>query len=341
MEYKNGMLLMNSYLKSNCLKNVDLFIGKDFQSHLINFNYSEIPVCSTFSNDAEYVIGSHINNESIIWNIKKATKSQIIQIPKFYYNNIERCFIDNPVFVSKNYCLPNDMIAVSYSFGTIVYSMYDYGSSVPLTPEDVLIFEDLMEPWERIDSSEDETYGLCSFEKGYIDQIVFICLTCYEEKNVIAGICSQCSEFCHVDHDIYNIGRKSKFKCDCCVKFKCELNDSKIQQNEENRYNHNFKNEWCYCGQLEERPMYQCENCEDWFHGKCIGTYEVNPLHTNLIKVNDQFDFLCEICLNEKFKILEQCKIEFNLIRSKSWIDSLQRKIFTIGLERTNLIFSL
>jgi hypothetical protein len=274
MEYKNGMLLMNTFTECNCLKNVDFFIGRDFKDSLTNFKNSKMTYYSTFSNDGDYVIGSGEDNEVILWNVDKASISQTIRIPNEFIDGNE--FLSDSLFISRPYYLPNDMIAVSYSIGTIIYSLHDYGPSIPLTSEDELIDESI-EPWERIESSEDETYGLCSFEKGYIDQIVFICLTCYQQNNVIAGICAQCSEFCHADHDIYNIGKKSKFKCDCCTKFKCELNDSLNQQNEENKYNHNFKNEWCYCDQHEERPMYQCENCEDWFHGKCIGTNEVNP----------------------------------------------------------------
>eukprot|EP01080_Neovahlkampfia_damariscottae_P001080 gene1080-10599_t len=309
LEYKNGLMLLNTTHTPILLSNVDYFNGnvdnlksyknqKIFKGTTNQFNLKN----ASFSNDLNYIVSGSDNGEIFIWNTNDASISQKIEIPSMLesFNRSSDILTYSPTIgVFSSYFLENSMIGVSYTCGTFIYSLKEY-PMIPLTMEDEEFTE--FEPWEMNENELD--HGICSCEKGYIDQIVFICLTCFYEKNIIAGICSQCEKYCHVNHEKYNIGKKSKFKCDCgtkkyqSVQIECEINDQNRneEENEMNKYNQNFKNEWCYCSQKEERPMYQCEECEDWFHGKCIGT----------IDANENFDFICEICLKEKYDFLKK-----------------------------------
>ncbi|XP_071730676.1 uncharacterized protein [Rutidosis leptorrhynchoides] len=116
----------------------------------------------------------------------------------------------------------------------------------------------------------------CTYVKGYMKrQAIFSCLTCTPDGN--AGVCTACSLSCHDGHEIIELWTKRKFKCDCGnSKFGetyCKLLPSKDIENEENKYNHNFKGKYCTCGRLypdpdveEQVEMIQCCICEDWFH---------------------------------------------------------------------------
>ncbi|KAF0978563.1 hypothetical protein FDP41_002383 [Naegleria fowleri] len=162
-----------------------------------------------------------------------------------------------------------------------------------------------MEEWQH-NSIQSET-KVCSYSLGYATQIVYICLTCYRNRNrynysnneIYHGVCEECSKHCHRGHELYNIGEKRNFKCDCgnsqCGNVECLCSTSqKSPINELNQYNHNFKNEWCYCGREEANPMYQCYNCYDWFHGNCIFTREYDS-ENNLI---EDYSYVCENCWN-------------------------------------------
>jgi len=59
------------------------------------------------------------------------------------------------------------------------------------------------------------------------------------------------------------------------LEFKCSLQQEKAPLNEENKYDHNFENKFCYCDEdynpeVDTRDMYKCIICEDWFHSTCI-----------------------------------------------------------------------
>lgn len=78
-------------------------------------------------------------------------------------------------------------------------------------------------------------------------------------------------------------------------RFACSLQRERDDTNAGNAYNHNFKDQWCYCDGLEALPMVQCLGCKDWYHqvGGCI--------HTHYNFDRDDFaeeDFLCQTCLD-------------------------------------------
>jgi hypothetical protein len=151
-------------------------------------------------------------------------------------------------------------------------------------------------------------YAVCTFNRGYVEQTVFICLTCLQNTGIRAGICRECANFCHErqGHEVYNIGIKKDFRCDCGLSVKypnvpCSLQTTKIGTNENNKYNHNFEDQWCYCHRREELPMYQCIDCMDWFHGSCLG-----------IEYNEEFseEYVCEDCIRENYPYLEKYPTE-------------------------------
>ncbi|KAI8997875.1 hypothetical protein BDB01DRAFT_772728 [Pilobolus umbonatus] len=138
----------------------------------------------------------------------------------------------------------------------------------------------------------------CSFHLGYIRQPLYACKTCQENSGEVAGMCYSCSISCHSSHDLFELFPKRHFRCDCGIKGKfsdhpCSLMipaKKIINENAQNKYNHNFKGYYCRCNQLydpdkEEDPMYQCLGCEDWFHERCIG------IMPDIIA-----DFECYIC---------------------------------------------
>ena len=58
----------------------------------------------------------------------------------------------------------------------------------------------------------------CSYNKGYVTQMVSICLTCNEDSknSKQAGICPGCAVNCHHEsHEIIEIGYRRGFRCDC------------------------------------------------------------------------------------------------------------------------------
>jgi hypothetical protein len=55
----------------------------------------------------------------------------------------------------------------------------------------------------------------CTYKKGYIEQELVFCVTCYNEKKIASGICIGCSYTCHAEHEVLNLGFKKNFKCDC------------------------------------------------------------------------------------------------------------------------------
>jgi len=62
---------------------------------------------------------------------------------------------------------------------------------------------------------KDEQVKKCTYEKGYITQEIYICITCTMEKNSITGMCVGCSYKCHENHDVRNLHFKRNFRCDC------------------------------------------------------------------------------------------------------------------------------
>eukprot|EP00741_Cyanophora_paradoxa_P007391 tig00001127_g7150.t1 len=127
----------------------------------------------------------------------------------------------------------------------------------------------------------------CAYGRGYVEQIVYTCLTCRaamggssEDPRVHAGICRQCAAFCHPNHQVECLGRRGAFRCDCgnskmprMARPLCKLAPQKDETNPQNRYGHNFDLKYCICDGAEdpEGAMVQCNRCWDWFHFACIG----------------------------------------------------------------------
>lgn len=62
---------------------------------------------------------------------------------------------------------------------------------------------------------KDEQVKKCTYEKGYITQEIYVCLTCAKEKNTITGMCVGCAYKCHENHEVENLHFKRNFRCDC------------------------------------------------------------------------------------------------------------------------------
>jgi len=129
--------------------------------------------------------------------------------------------------------------------------------------------------------NSDTTLLKCSFSLGYVNQAVYVCMTCLE--NGTAGqnhsICSSCANVCHEGHECVYWGIRRATRCDCCtsrciptpsrraelltnqdaaatvLKARCKfLADETthvapslpLPPNEENIYPP-FPNEWCAC----------------------------------------------------------------------------------------------
>ncbi|CAI2386615.1 unnamed protein product [Moneuplotes crassus] len=163
----------------------------------------------------------------------------------------------------------------------------------------------------------------CSYEKGYINQELFACETCYKKKEdeevnepnkygrsvEPAGICLSCLIACHQDHEVYEIWRKNNFRCDCGnAKFnsECRLNPDKDPLNSENSYDHNFYGRYCHCDEKDngEDDLYQCTYCEDWFHPKCLKPDFTVKLASSDKKEKANWRIICRNCCKklENFK---------------------------------------
>ncbi|KAJ1968678.1 hypothetical protein IWQ62_001101 [Dispira parvispora] len=123
----------------------------------------------------------------------------------------------------------------------------------------------------------------------------------------VAGFCYSCSIACHADHEVIELFNKRHFRCDCgttrlnggC----CQLEPNKGQvTNEENQYNHNFLARYCWCDtvyepDVEERTMFQCAVCQDWFHDTCVG----------MLPENDDFEeYVCPECVEQYPKVFKR-----------------------------------
>ncbi|KAL9652240.1 hypothetical protein ABK040_011900 [Willaertia magna] len=192
----------------------------------------------------------------------------------------------------------------------------------PDKEDDDLMIDDIveveLEDWQRnsIYETNQLTQNDCSYSLGNVDQVVYICLTCLQQVNrynydeeIVHGLCESCALKCHEmkSHEIYNIGMKRGFRCDCGnSKFNKKENDEKCcscvlypnkgEVNALNVYNHNFKNEWCYCNRTESLPMYQCIHCYDWFHHKCITGND----YVEGSDFREDVEYICENCKQQQ-----------------------------------------
>ncbi|KAL4897370.1 putative zinc finger in N-recognin-domain-containing protein [Aspergillus ambiguus] len=148
------------------------------------------------------------------------------------------------------------------------------------------------------------SFDSCTQALGPLRQSLFACLTCNpppatpDAPFTAAGVCYSCSIACHGEHTLVELFNKRNFVCDCGTTrvssgAPCTLrSDPKTGANgvrsEEphpgNRYNHNFRNTFCGCGEnydaeKEKGTMFQClglgtaetGGCgEDWWHPECL-----------------------------------------------------------------------
>ncbi|KAM9294321.1 putative E3 ubiquitin-protein ligase UBR7 [Gastrophryne carolinensis] len=150
----------------------------------------------------------------------------------------------------------------------------------------------LVDVLEEHDALQDEACAVlggsdadrCSYPQGYVKrQALYACNTCTPNKEEPAGICLACTYKCHEGHDLFELYTKRNFRCDCGnAKFKqleCKLFPDK-EKNTANKYNDNFFGLYCTCKRPYPDPedetvdeMIQCIVCEDWFHGRHLGTF--------------------------------------------------------------------
>lgn len=120
-----------------------------------------------------------------------------------------------------------------------------------------------------------------------------------------AGVCLACSLSCHENHELIELYTKRNFRCDCGnPKFNshpCQFNPSKIDINEENKYNQNYSGIYCICHRPYPDPestfedeMIQCIICEDWLHASHLDA---------VVPPNDQYsEMICKSCMeNNEF----------------------------------------
>ncbi|KAJ1738333.1 hypothetical protein LPJ78_005699 [Coemansia sp. RSA 989] len=169
----------------------------------------------------------------------------------------------------------------------------------------------------------------CTFDKGYVNQPLYACLTCTqppakyqtsaseaEPPSDPAGMCYSCSIECHAGHNVIELFTKRNFCCDCgtqrllprpqpgsgnsrCCQLKKLRTALAETENTKNKYNHNFWGFYCRCDKfydasVEPGVMIQCFVCNDWFHNDCIG---------KLPKEDDYTDYICRECI-AKYPVL-------------------------------------
>ncbi|KAJ2808782.1 hypothetical protein H4R20_000640 [Coemansia guatemalensis] len=165
----------------------------------------------------------------------------------------------------------------------------------------------------------------CTYDKGYIHQPLYACLTCTRPPNEYArgaatgsgdqstdpaGMCYSCSIECHSEHEVIELFTKRHFRCDCgtrrllpCATDEggggCSLKKTRVEladlENRDNAYGHNFWGFYCRCDKyydpsIESGLMVQCYICNDWYHDACIGTMPDEERYD---------DYICRECVSK------------------------------------------
>ncbi|EMD66547.1 hypothetical protein GGP41_007970 [Bipolaris sorokiniana] len=148
-------------------------------------------------------------------------------------------------------------------------------------------------------------FDTCTRDLGPLRQSLYACLTCNPapassaQQYTPAGVCYSCSISCHGEHTLVELFNKRNFICDCGTTRIPDMTPCTLRINAKtglkgevtgeepaktNKYNHNFQNKFCGCGQEydaheEKGTMFQClglGSCneggcgEDWWHPECL-----------------------------------------------------------------------
>ncbi|GJQ11678.1 hypothetical protein GpartN1_g3469.t1 [Galdieria partita] len=156
----------------------------------------------------------------------------------------------------------------------------------------------------------------CTFPLNCATQDVFGCKLCTSDGEA-AGFCRGCRAVCHGEHleRTFEIDGKREFICDCGnskMRNTCKLFPDKPAVNENNKYNHNFFNRFCYCEReydANSEDMIQCFVCEDWYHISCLNL-KAPWCEGNILE--EEFDLVCSRC-TKKYPLFTQV---FNAYRS-------------------------
>uniref|UniRef100_A0A3Q3E6N3 Ubiquitin protein ligase E3 component n-recognin 7 n=1 Tax=Labrus bergylta TaxID=56723 RepID=A0A3Q3E6N3_9LABR len=132
----------------------------------------------------------------------------------------------------------------------------------------------------------------CSYPQGYVKrQAVYACHTCTPGGGEAAGVCLACSYKCHEGHDLYELYTKRNFRCDCgnrkFSELQCKLSPEKDDVNHLNKYSHNF---FGFTARVEDE-MIQCVVCEDWLHGRHLGSEVPDCVELQ--------EMICESCMTK------------------------------------------
>ncbi|XP_013391546.1 putative E3 ubiquitin-protein ligase UBR7 [Lingula anatina] len=190
--------------------------------------------------------------------------------------------------------------------------MADGNGNCPPNEEDTGVsMVDVLEEEEQLEADANAVLGdsddkNCTYESGYVPrQAVYACATCtpaVPEGSQPAGICLACSYECHEGHSLWELYTKRNFRCDCgnsrFPDFTCKLFPNKESVNPGNTYNQNFRGVYCTCSRpypdvedSVEDEMIQCVICEDWYHGRHLGT--------SLPQNQDFMEMICDGCMKK------------------------------------------
>ncbi len=154
-------------------------------------------------------------------------------------------------------------------------------------------------------TNSSQQFDTCTRPLGALRQLLFSCLTCNpppasaSDPYTPAGVCYSCSISCHGEHTLVELFNKRNFVCDCGTTRLPATSPCTLRVSEEtglkgnahsekpaegNKYNQNFRNRFCGCGEeydahQERGTMFQClglgsvedGGCgEDWWHPECV-----------------------------------------------------------------------
>ncbi|KAJ5594006.1 uncharacterized protein N7459_000214 [Penicillium hispanicum] len=148
------------------------------------------------------------------------------------------------------------------------------------------------------------SFDSCTYALGPLRQSLFACLTCNpppasaDLPYTAAAVCYSCSIACHGEHTLVELFNKRNFVCDCGTTRMPSASSCTLREDPKtgrkgvhsqdaapgNQYNHNFRNQFCGCGEQydphqEKGTMFQClglgtvetGGCgEDWWHPECL-----------------------------------------------------------------------